>query len=145
MYVAIYIVSWYKQALYHDTKNLYIYHTSLKRSRDRLLLQIKEPGAVASYNFDIIYCIASNYDLGIYFFPVIFHPGLNIKEDRHLLVEHSCAVYNLWCQQWVLMEANDVWSTVLCVLLCYRRAIPWPLKTLRYMRLAVIWANTVNS
>ena len=127
MYVVIYIILWYTQALYHDAKNLYAYHKSLKRSRDRLLLQIKEPEAVASYNFDMIYYIASNYGPGIYFFPVIFHPGLNIKEDRHLLVEHLRAVCYLWCQQWILMETDDVWSIVLCVLLCYRCAIPWQL------------------
>ena len=46
------------------------------------------------------------------------------KWDRHLIVEDLCAVYNLWCPQWILMKADDAWSTILCVLLCYSTLYP---------------------
>ena len=62
--------------------------------------------------------IASNYNPGVYSFSAIFNQVT--KRDRCLLVEDSlCAVYNLWCQQRVLMEADDAWSTILYILLCY--------------------------
>ena len=42
---------------------------------------------------DQIYRIASNYGPGVYFYPVIFNQAT--KQDRHLLSEETCAVYNL--------------------------------------------------
>ena len=41
------------------------------------------------------YCIALNYGPDVYFFPAIFNQAT--KQDRCLLVEDSCAVYNLLC------------------------------------------------
>ena len=41
----------------------------------------------------LIYHIASNYGQGIYFFPVIFNQPT--KQDRKLLSEEICTVYNL--------------------------------------------------
>ena len=41
------------------------------------------------------YCISLNYSLGISFLQATFNQAT--KPERHLLVEDSCAVYNLWC------------------------------------------------
>ena len=46
-------------------------------------------------NCQIKYCIASNYGPGVYFFPAILNQAT--KQDRWLLSEETCAVYNLWC------------------------------------------------
>ena len=43
--------------------------------------------------------------------------------DRHLL-EDSGAVYNLWCQWWILIAADDMQSTVLYILFCYSAFYP---------------------
>ena len=40
-----------------------------------------------------IYHIASNYGPGVYFFPAIFNQA--IKQERRLLSDETCAVYNL--------------------------------------------------
>ena len=39
------------------------------------------------------YRIASNYGPDVYFFPAIFNQAT--KQDRRLLSEETCAVYNL--------------------------------------------------
>ena len=44
-------------------------------------------------------------------FQQIFTPAS--KQDSHLLVENSSAVYNLWYQWWVPMTSDDTQSTVL--------------------------------
>ena len=65
------------------------------------------------------------------------------KQDKHLLVQDSCAVYNLWCQRWILRAADDAWSTILYV---YFVTMPytWPLnKTKYYVKPAIIWSNMV--
>ena len=81
------------------------------------------------YNCTYIpYCL--KYGPGIYFFPVIVNQAT--KWDRRLLVKDSCAVYNLWCQWWIVMEADDAWSATLCVLLCMlQHTIPRPLNETR--------------
>ena len=43
----------------------------------------------------MIYRIALNYGLGVYFFPAIINQAT--KSDTHLLSEETCAVYNLLC------------------------------------------------
>ena len=47
------------------------------------------------YNFIFVYIyhIASNYGLGVYFFPAIFNQAT--KQDRCFLSEETRAVYNL--------------------------------------------------
>ena len=45
------------------------------------------------YTDKYTYRIASNYGLGVYFFPLIFNQAT--KQDRHLFSEVTHAVYNL--------------------------------------------------
>ena len=101
------------------------YHYSL----NILLLYYNTLCHCMMYNCTYIpYCL--KYGPGIYFFPVIVNQAT--KWDRRLLVKNSCAVYNLWCQWWILMEADDAWSTTLCVLLCMlQHTIPRPLNETR--------------
>ena len=52
------------------------------------------------------------------------------KWDKHLLVEGSFAVYNLWCQQWFLMASDDTQSTILninVVIVYFTTATKWDL------------------
>ena len=58
------------------------------------------------------YCIASNYGLDISFFQAIFI--LASEWDRHLLVEHSRVINNVWYPQWIVMAAADTQSNILC-------------------------------
>ena len=50
-------------------------------------------GCALFRNKRYLYCIALNYSLGIDFFPAIFNQ--TTKQDRRLLLEETCAVYNL--------------------------------------------------
>ena len=54
-----------------------------------------EPFDPPTQNTINIYCIASNYGPGVYFFPAIFNQ--TTKQDRRLLLEETRAVYNLRC------------------------------------------------
>ena len=69
--------------------------------------------------------------------------NLATKHDRHLLVEDSCVVYNLWCQQWIMMVTDDARSTIMYVILL-QCSLPRLLReTRQYMRPAIIRGNMV--
>ena len=56
--------------------------------------------------------IASNGDPGIHFFSAIYL-SVSTKWDKWLLVEDLYAVYNLWCQRWILIAADDTQIAIL--------------------------------
>ena len=61
------------------------------------------------------------------------------KREKYLLVEDSSAIYNLWCWQWIVKAADNKQSTMLYITL-------YPNHQMRpsvYIRLALIWGNTV--
>ena len=75
---------------------------------------------------------------------ISFQQLLNLatKHDRHWL-EDSCAVYDQWYQQWILMAADDARSTIMYVILL-QCSLPQLLReTRQYMRPVIICGNMV--
>ena len=69
------------------------FQRTLLFQKQNSLTAAKSQADIAGASCVLIYRIASNYGLGVYFFPGIFNQVT--KQDRRILSEETRTVYNL--------------------------------------------------